>query len=126
MNSHLSIQKLEQLTRQLHVISQQAFEAFQNYRDAPDTAAPDFYQQVKPFADRTQEVVDQWRPLSEEWLRLEKPRYIYPIQIKDTSENLLIVCVTAFQKDTRRRRFLETIEAINYVLDTMLAELKQA
>ncbi|MFX3617080.1 MAG: YppE family protein [Sporolactobacillus sp.] len=125
MNSHLSIQKLEQLTSQLRVISQQAFEAFQNHRDAAD-AAPDFYQQVKPFADHTQEVVDQWRPLSEEWLRLVKPRYIYPIQIKDTSENLLIVCVTAFQKDTRRRRFLETIEAINYVLDTMLAEFKQA
>lgn len=73
----------------------------------------DFYGEVKPFADAVQQLVDDWRPLALAWIKEKRPHYLFPQQIDDTSENLTIIAVTAFQKDTRRRRFLETIKAID-------------
>ncbi|BBN98867.1 YppE family protein [Sporolactobacillus terrae] len=116
--------RLHQLTVKLRELNQTAYKQYaeQTQDKAYQT---DFYGKVKPFADAMQKVVDEWRPLAEHWVRKRKPRYVFPIQIKDTSDNLTIICVTAFQKDTRRRRFYETIKSIDYVLENIQEQLEQ-
>ncbi|GEB76082.1 YppE family protein [Sporolactobacillus inulinus] len=116
--------RLHQLTVKLREFNQTAYQQYaeQTQDEAYQT---DFYGKVKPFADAMQKLVDEWRPLAEHWVRKCKPRYVFPIQIKDTSDNLTIICVTAFQKDTRRRRFYETIKSIDYVLENIQEQLEQ-
>ncbi|MCI1882703.1 MAG: YppE family protein [Sporolactobacillus sp.] len=114
---------LEKQTQELKKYNRAAFEQFTT-RTRQDNYQTDFYHEVKPFADRVQRLIDQWKPLADDWVRRRRPKYVYPIQIKATYENLAIVSVTAFQKDTRRRRFIETVKAIDYVLDNMLVQLK--
>lgn len=115
---------LDRLTRELKQCSRTAFVQFTSRTQRPDYKT-DFYGTVKPFADHVQKLIDQWRPLAEDWLKSHRPKYVYPIQIKNTYDNLAIICVTAFQKDTRRRRFVETVKAIDYVLDNILSDLNQ-
>ncbi|HET6871996.1 MAG TPA: YppE family protein [Sporolactobacillaceae bacterium] len=83
----------------------------------------DFYGVVKPFADHMTKLLEEWQPLLMDWLRWKKPKYVFVPQIIDTVDNLTIVSVTAFQKDTRRLRFLNTIHAIDHVLDTILEQI---
>ncbi|RYL88862.1 DUF1798 family protein [Sporolactobacillus sp. THM7-4] len=114
--------RLRQLTAELRKANRDAHDQFVN-RTLQDDYETDFYGEVKPFADKMQRLIDEWRPLATGWVIRRKPKYVYPIQIKDTCDNLSIVCVTAFQKDTRRRRFFETIKSIDYVLENMLDQL---
>ncbi|MFC7392673.1 YppE family protein [Scopulibacillus cellulosilyticus] len=116
------IQTLRQLTRLLKEYNQMAYEQFVN-RTRKEGYEVDFYGAVKPFADKVLAAADQWKPLALEWINKQHPKYVYHIQINDTYDNLTITSVTAFQKDTRRRRFLETIKAVDYVLDAMLNQL---
>jgi hypothetical protein len=83
----------------------------------------DFFGKVKPFADNVTKLLDEWQPLVMEWLKWKKPKYVFVPQIMDTVDNLTIVSVTAFQKDTRRLRFLNTINAIDYVLEAILEQI---
>ncbi|MET1249722.1 YppE family protein [Sporolactobacillus sp. STCC-11] len=116
--------KLRELTLHLRELNQNAFQQFAKRTQEKDYQV-DFYNEVKPFADKVQELIDIWRPLAEAWVRRSKPKYVFPIQIKDTCDNLSIICVTAFQKDTRKRRFYETIKSIDYVFDNMLDQLER-
>lgn len=116
--------KLRELTLRLRELNQNAHQQFSE-RTQEANYQVDFYNDVKPFADKVQELIDVWRPLAEAWVKRSKPKYVFPIQIKDTYDNLSIVCVTAFQKDTRKRRFYETIKSIDYVLENMLDQLER-
>ncbi|MBM7645251.1 hypothetical protein JOD45_001462 [Scopulibacillus daqui] len=115
-------QLLKDLTIELRQYNQKAYGQFVNSTRQEGYEA-DFYNEVKPFADKVLSAADKWKPLALEWVNKERPKYIYHIQINDTYDNLTITSVTAFQKDTRRRRFLETIKAIDYVLDAILKQL---
>ncbi|TGA97043.1 DUF1798 family protein [Sporolactobacillus shoreae] len=116
--------RLEHLTHELKDGNMKAYDQYMNHTRSEGYQV-DFQNKVKPFADRYQVLIDEWKPLVTDWVMSQKPNYVYPIQIKDTCENLSIVIVTAFQKDTRRRRFIETIKAIDYVLDNVLEQLKE-
>jgi hypothetical protein len=83
----------------------------------------DFYNEVKPFAEKVEATVNEWKPLVLQWIREEKPKYIYPIQINDTCDNLDAAPVLVFQKDARRKRLMEMIKSIDYVLETAEKQL---
>ncbi|WP_010631178.1 YppE family protein [Sporolactobacillus vineae] len=114
--------RLRKTTKELKMLNKKACDQFMNVTTLPGYQV-DFQGRVKPFADLMQSAVNAWKPMAGDWVRKRKPRYVHPEQIKATCENLQIVCVTAFQEDTRRRRFIETIEAIDFVLDTLLTQL---
>lgn len=84
----------------------------------------DFYNEVKPFADKVEALANEWKPLVEQWIREEKPTHLYPIQINDTYDNMIAACVLVFQKDARRRRLREMIKSIDYVLDIAKKQLE--
>ncbi|MCO7176180.1 YppE family protein [Sporolactobacillus kofuensis] len=116
--------ELKEVTLELRKLNKIAHDQFTDRSQAADYQT-DFYGEVKPFADNMQHYLDIWRPLADQWVSVRKPKYVFPIQIKDTYDNLAIVCVTAFQKDTRRRRFLETIKSIDYVLENILIQCEK-
>jgi len=111
-------ERLIALTDALLTYNARARDQFMN-RTRKDGYTVDFYGEVKPFADEVLNLVDEWKPLVLEWIASDRPLYVHPKQINDTYDNLTIISVTAFQKDTRRKRFHETVTSIEFVLKTI-------
>ena len=116
------LKRLKELTNALLEINDQARNRYVNKSKQPDYAV-DFYGEVKPFADKVLLIVDEWKPLVFEWVQTDHPEHVYHRQINDTYDNLTIISVTAFQKDTRRKRFMETVTSIDFVLNTIISQL---
>ncbi|MCA0985737.1 YppE family protein [Guptibacillus algicola] len=108
-------------TKQLMEITEEARLQYVN-RTQLDTYEVDFYGEVKPFADRALALLKEWEPLAKEWVIENKPKYLYPIQIKNTYENLEMVSVIAWQKDTGPKKFNERVQSIEYVLEKILEQ----
>ncbi|MTT32610.1 DUF1798 family protein [Terrilactibacillus sp. BCM23-1] len=115
-------QTLKLLTEKLRLKNKALHDIFIERTTHPEEEI-DFFGMVKPFADELKEILEEFEPLVMTWVRECHPKYVYPLQVENLVENLSIVSVTAFQKDTRRKRFLNTIHAIDYALDTILEQL---
>ncbi|WP_185819616.1 YppE family protein [Salibacterium salarium] len=115
-------EELIKRTEQLKKYNNEALDAYTNIAQVPDYS-PDFFTEVKPFADKVKECADQWKPLAEQWVVDDKPTYFYLKQIEDTHENILISSVTAFQSDTKEKRFREMIQSIDYILSGIEKEI---
>ncbi|MGV3487645.1 MAG: YppE family protein [Tuberibacillus sp.] len=115
-------ERLKALTNALLELNERARYQFVNITRSEGYVV-DFYGEVKPFADEVLRLVDEWKPLVFEWIQSEHPKYVYHKQINDAYDNLTIISVTAFQKDTRRKRFLDTISSIEFVLKTISQQL---
>lgn len=118
------------LTINLKNLNNQAYLQFINKTKKPDYKV-DFFGEVKPFADQVQLLADDWKELAREWVIANKPKYVFPIQINDTHENITIAAVLAYQLETRdnnfkQKRFLEMIKSIDYVLDALQKSLQNS
>lgn len=116
--------RLFSLTKQLIHYNNEAFKQYTEITRHSDEAA-DFYKIVKPFVDKVNKCADEWKDLVLVWIKESKPKYIHPINIESTFENLMISSVQAFQKDTRQRRFNEMIQSIDYILNHIIDELEK-
>lgn len=85
----------------------------------------DFYKEVKPFADRIHFRVKEWEPLAREWVIGNKPKYLYPIQIKTAAENIGYLGVYVFQKKMKEKRITEMVKSVLYVLNQMKDQLSE-
>ncbi|MFV8828319.1 YppE family protein [Alkalihalobacterium sp. APHAB7] len=118
------INKLIELTKQLREFNDTSREQYTTYTIKEGFTA-DFYTDVKPFADRVFMTANKWRELAEQWVREYRPTYVYPMQLSNAYDQLLETSVAAFQKDTKSKRFKDTIKSIDYILDTILIQIKQ-
>ncbi|MEK3886064.1 YppE family protein [Bacillus sp. FSL K6-3431] len=99
-------------------------EAFENYHNCRSTGIKgDFYSEVKPFADKVKECRDKWEPEAILWTIKNKPKNLYPLQIKNTGENIEMVSVRAFFPDSSLKKFNSHVQSIDYVLRRLLDEL---
>lgn len=112
------INQLKKFTHQLLNLNHQALNQYEKL-SADEQYTPNYYQEIKPFADKIFHIASQWKDLALKWLQQEKINSVYPHQIENTYENLLIVSVKAFQKETRTKRFMEMIQSIDFVLQTI-------
>lgn len=117
-------QRLLELTKDLSTYNLQAEEQFLNFTKN-DNYTVDFYNEVKPFADKVHQTADEWKTLALEWVKLNNPTHLFTHQIEDTYDNLFSSAVTAFQSRTRKRKFLQTISSISYILDLIIQEIEQ-
>ncbi|WP_221565138.1 YppE family protein [Alkalihalobacillus sp. TS-13] len=115
-------QRLMELTRKLRSLNDKAYRQFDE-NTMGEGYEVDFYGEVKPFVDEVQHLADEWKPLAVKWAIAEKPKYVYPIQINDTYENMTISAVQAFQKDTKRKRFTSMTKSIEYILESIEDQL---
>ncbi|NGP43749.1 YppE family protein [Bacillaceae bacterium SIJ1] len=84
----------------------------------------DFYGEVKPFVDEVTETAEAWRVEAKQWIKEARPLYIHPVQVDKTVENALMAAVQCFHTKVRKTRFINTIEAIIYVLESIEAALQ--
>lgn len=115
-------EELKRLTKTLRLYQKEARQQYFERTTQPHYET-DFYGEVKPFAEKVEAVKRRWKPLALEWIKHEKPKYIYSIQIHHACDNLDAASVLVFQKDARRKRLIEMLKAIDYVLDTMEQQL---
>ncbi|MBE4910240.1 YppE family protein [Bacillus luteolus] len=86
---------------------------------------PDFFGEVKPYADEVHATLDKWRELTLTWIQKENPKYLYKLQIDTAIENIELLIVQSFYKDTREKRAKETYQSIVYTLKSILDQIHQ-
>lgn len=84
---------------------------------------PDFFKDVRPFADETKTAAVEWQKHATSWINEIKPKYIYKQQIDSTVENIELISVQAFYPSTSRARFLNYVQSVDFVLNNVLKEL---
>jgi Bacterial domain of unknown function (DUF1798) len=116
--------QLFRLTNELIADIDEAYQIFKTVTKKIETEA-DFYQEVKPFADRIHFRVKEWEPIAREWVIANKPKYLYPIQIKTAAENIGYLGVYVFQKNMKEKRITEMVKSVHYVLNQLREQLTQ-
>ncbi len=114
---------LRELTAELLKINEEARLQYTTRTHLHDYKV-NFYDEVKPFADKALMLLKEWEPLAREWVMENKPKYLYPIQIKNTYENIEMISVVAWQKDTGPKKFNERVQSVEYVLEKLLEEVR--
>jgi predicted nuclease with TOPRIM domain len=84
----------------------------------------DFYEEVKPFADRIKEMNDKWKELSLEWIKAERPKHLHFAQVMNTYDNIEMLSVHCFFPESSYNRFISHHQSVQYVLRTLLEEIK--
>ena len=113
---------LYEMTTQLIIDINEALHIYKTETKTRETEA-DFYTEVKPFADRIHSRVREWEPAAREWVIANKPKYLYPIQIKTAAENIGYLGVYVFQKNMKDKRITEMVKSVLYVLNQMKEQL---
>ena len=93
------------------------------YREARENDIhADFHSVVKPFADHVKQLVDEWLMEAEQWVAINKPKYVSPMQIKNTHNNILQVSVHCYFPESSKSRFIKHCNAALFVLEQILME----
>ncbi|PAQ13382.1 hypothetical protein CD798_14890 [Bacillaceae bacterium SAOS 7] len=114
--------ELQKLTTELLAVVKEANEIYHEKRRTNEKG--DFYEEVKPFADRAKDVSTRWKKEIDEQLPKGGFKYIHPPQVKAVVENIELVSVQAFFPETSYTRFKNYIESTSFLLNSLLNELK--
>ncbi|MBH0168362.1 YppE family protein [Fictibacillus sp. 18YEL24] len=112
------------LTTELIADIDEAFHIYKTETKTRETEA-DFFTEVKPFADRIHYRVKDWEPLARDWVIANKPKYLYPIQIKTAAENIGYLGVYVFQKKMKDKRITEMVKSVLYVLNQLKNQMAE-
>jgi len=84
----------------------------------------DFYEEVKPFADEVKQMTDEWRADALSWLTFHPQRHLHARQIDATAENLEMVSISAFFPNTSKKKFLDHVQSIEFVLRGLVSAIE--
>ncbi|PSL41943.1 uncharacterized protein DUF1798 [Planomicrobium soli] len=83
-------------------------------------AVPDFYNDVKPYADYWHTIIDEWQKESLLYIQQERPKYVHKPQIDTAAEGMAQFFVQSFYKETSKKRFVQSIQSAQYTLQTFI------
>jgi uncharacterized protein with PhoU and TrkA domain len=86
---------------------------------------PDFFAEVKPFADQVKQVLDEWKEIALLWVRKTRPKHIHELQIETVGENIEKISVEAFYPSVSERRIKQFCRSVEYTLSLVLESLEQ-
>lgn len=86
---------------------------------------PDFFNEVKPYADKYHALLDEWAEESYAWIKIAKPNYVHPVQIDALTDAMKQFIVQSFYKKTGLKRFVLSINSAEYTLKTFLTALEK-
>ena len=86
---------------------------------------PDFFKEVKPYADKYHSMLDEWAEESYAWIKVAKPKYVHPSQIDTLTDGMKQFIVQSFYKKTGLKRFVLSIRSAEYTLKTFLDALEE-
>lgn len=93
------------------------------YREARETEErADFHTVIKPFADHTKQLADEWLIEAEQWVADKRPKYLSLMQIKNTHNNVLQVSVHCYFPESSKSRFIKHCNAALFVLEQIRME----
>ena len=118
----LKVQLIEQTTK-LVTECDEAINRFYKMRELD--AVPDFFEQVKPYADELHEFIGQWQQLAHMWIADNKPKYMHRIQIDNAVDAMEQFIVQSFYKETSKKRFIQSVQSVHYTLTTFIRYLKE-
>lgn len=90
------------------------------YRMRETDHEPDFFEEVKPYADTSHQAIAQWAEEMKVWIQKEKPRYVHEVQVDSLKDSMTQFVVQSFYKATGKKRFILSIRAARYTLQTVL------
>lgn len=90
------------------------------YRMRETDHEPDFFEEVKPYADSSHQAIAQWAEEMKVWIQKEKPRYVHEVQVDSLKDSMTQFVVQSFYKATGKKRFILSIRAARYTLQTVL------
>ncbi len=115
--------ELEVLTKQLLQVCEDCLDRHQRMRE--EDREPDFFEEVKPYADRWHIEIDEWSRLVNEWIRRDRPKYVRPVQVSTLNELMKQFTVQSFYRKTGKKRFVESIQSASYTLNTVKIALSK-
>jgi len=84
----------------------------------------DFYQEVVPFTNKVKIELDLWYPAVKGWITSVRPHHLHVEQIESVKEQIETIAVQAFFPLTSKTRFYNTVQSAEFVLKSVLNELK--
>jgi hypothetical protein len=85
----------------------------------------DFDGDVKPFADDVKVTADSWRDSASVWVKQNKPKNLHVDQIETAANYLEVISIQAFFPETSKKRFLDQIQSVEFILKSLISALKQ-
>ena len=113
----MDIKNLIEQTNTLISAGDEAVNRF--YRMREEDRSPDFYNEVKPYADHMQTVLQSWQQLANEYITLQRPKYVHTVQIHNAVDAMEQFFVQSFFKETSKKRFLQSVQSVKYTLETL-------
>lgn len=86
---------------------------------------PDFFEEVKPYADKYHAMLDEWAEESYDWIKIAKPQYVHPVQIDALTDAMKQFIVQSFYQKTGLKRFVLSINSAEYTLKTFIDALEK-
>ncbi|RSD26535.1 YppE family protein [Mesobacillus subterraneus] len=115
--------KIITLSRKLLKYSAAAAERFQTAKQ--EGVRGDFHMEVKPFADEVKEAAELWREAAIKWLTDNRPRNLHVNQIETAADYLEVISVQAFFPETSKKRFLDQLQSVEFILNSMILAVDQ-
>ncbi len=83
-------------------------------------AVPDFYNDVKPYADYWHDKINEWQQESLAYIQKERPKHVHKPQIDTAAESMAQFFVQSFYKETSKKRFVQSVQSAQYTLQTFI------
>lgn len=84
----------------------------------------DFHTEVKPFADEVKGTAIIWKEAAVNWVIQNKPKNLHSSQIETAADYLEVISVQAFFPETSRKRFLDQIQSVEFILNSMILAIE--
>ncbi|WP_088007607.1 YppE family protein [Indiicoccus explosivorum] len=88
-------------------------------------AEADFFNEVKPYADEWHLIIQEWKTEADRFIRQNRPKHIHFIQIENAADGMTQFIVQSFYKETGKKRFIQTIQAAEYTLQTLIRAIEE-
>ncbi|WP_318617381.1 YppE family protein [Sporosarcina sp. YIM B06819] len=115
---------LQQKTERLLAVCRECFERHAQMREL--NREPDFFIEVKPYADQYHTLLDEWTGEVSEFIKTEKPKYVHPVQIESLNDSMKQFIVQSFYQKTGKKRFVLSINSAEYTFKTILDAIEVA
>lgn len=108
---------LRESTIALHDLIEEAKSIYAHHRETKEAA--DFFNTVKPFADRVDEAANLWEREALAFLQEQPQKYVHTAQIVQAADNARRVGAHAHFFDTGKAKFIQSADSALYVLESL-------
>ncbi|OQP05888.1 hypothetical protein B1690_10445 [Geobacillus sp. 46C-IIa] len=107
-------EELKVLTEQLHEYNERLLAIARRARAR--NQEPDFFAEVKPFAEEVQAAAERWKAAAFRWIRQAQPKYVHERQIEAAVDQMAKLSVEAFYPSVPERRIKQYSQSVAYTL----------